>query len=221
MQQPQTVLTVRRATRKDIPFLVWCNYEASSPAPGFCYWDPLLEGTNTQTMNFIEAVFHADALAWGKVENFFVVEKKGKNVAGASAFTMDASDFRPLSLANFSQVARQLGWTSQLQEKFLEGYQAVWSNPKDETLAPHTPWIIECVAVVPEKRGQGVARVLLGALFEEGRRLGHSHAGISVTDGNEAAKRAYEKAGFNMYLSYGSDYFEGHFPGTVKYRLKL
>jgi putative ABC transport system ATP-binding protein len=66
-------------------------------------------------MNFIEAVFHADALAWGKVENFFVVEKKGKNVAGASAFTMDASDFRPLSLANFSQVARQLGWTSQLQ----------------------------------------------------------------------------------------------------------
>ena len=77
MEQNTPTLTVRRATQKDIPFLAWCNYEASSPAPGFCYWDPLLEGTNTETMKFIEAVFQADALAWGNVDNFFVVEEKG------------------------------------------------------------------------------------------------------------------------------------------------
>jgi GNAT superfamily N-acetyltransferase len=221
MQQTTSALTVRRATQHDIPFLAWCNYEASSPAPGFCYWDPLLEETNTETMRFIEAVFRADALAWGKVENFFVVEEKEESVAGASAFTVDIHDYRPLHLPRFSEVARALDWTTSTEKEFLKHYEAIWSNPKDETLAAHTSWIIECVAVAPDKRGQGMARVLLEALFEEGRRLGHTHAGISVTDGNEAAKRAYEKVGFKMYLTYGGDYFDGHFPGTVKYRLKL
>ena len=36
-----------------------------------------------------------------------------------------------------------------------------------------------------------------------------------------AARRAYEKAGFQTYLSYGSDYFDGAFPGTTKYRKKV
>jgi ribosomal protein S18 acetylase RimI-like enzyme len=221
METVKSKRTARRATREDIPFLAWCNYEASSPAPGFCYWDPLLEGTGTDTTAFTRAVLHADALAWGSVEEFFVLEEEGKPIAGASAFTMDANDYRPLRLSNFPAVASQLRWTTEARENFLHRYESIWSNPKDETLAPHTSWIIECVAVIPEKRGQGAVFELLRALFDEGRRLGHSHAGISVTEGNEAAKRAYEKAGFQMYLSYGSDYFDGAFPGTVNYRLKL
>jgi ribosomal protein S18 acetylase RimI-like enzyme len=104
---------------------------------------------------------------------------------------------------------------------FLERYNAVWSDPQETTLAPHASWIIESVAVVPEKRGQGMVKRLFEALFDEGRRLGHSHVGISVTEGNEAAKRAYEKIGFRLYLTYGSDYFDGQFPGSSKYRLKL
>jgi ribosomal protein S18 acetylase RimI-like enzyme len=206
MQTTQSALTTRRATRDDISFLAWCNHEASSPAPGFCYWDPLLEDTNTTTMNFIEAVFQADALAWGKVAEFFIIEENARPVAGASAFTMNEHDYRPLRLESLPAVAAKLGWDDKRTQLFLERYTAVWPNPKDETLAPHTPWIIECVAVAPEKRGQGVANILLEALFEEGRQLGHSHAGISVTEGNEAAKRAYEKAGFKIYLTYGSDY---------------
>lgn len=58
--------SVRQGTRADIPFLAWCNYEATSPAPGFCYWDPLVAETETPTLTFIEAVLAADALAWGR-----------------------------------------------------------------------------------------------------------------------------------------------------------
>jgi hypothetical protein len=53
------------------------------------------------------------------------------------------------------------------------------------------------------------------------RRCGHSHAGISVTTGNDAAQRVYEAVGFQMYMAYGSEYFDGQFPGTTKYRLRL
>lgn len=34
---------VRRTTRQDLPFVAWCNQEATSPEPGFCYWDALPE----------------------------------------------------------------------------------------------------------------------------------------------------------------------------------
>lgn len=212
---------IRRATQKDIPFLAWCNREASSPAPNFCYWDPLLDELNTDTMTFIETVFRADALAWGSCEEFFVVEEYGLAIAGASGFVMDTQDYRPLRLSRLGDVADMLGWTKGMAEVFRQRYEAVWSNPQDVSLAPCASWIIECVAVVPEARGRGVAKTLLQALLEEGKQLGHTDAGISVTLGNEAAQKVYEAIGFQMYVTYGAAYFEGAFPGTIKYRLRL
>lgn len=214
-------LMVRHATRADLPFVAWCNYEASSPYPGFCYWDPLLEGTGTATMAFIEAVFQADALAWGQVEDFVLIEQDGKPIAGASGFSMNSVDYRPLLLSRLPDVARQLGWNSETLAQFQQMYENVWADPLDSTLAPAAPWIIECVAVLPEMRGKGVARRLMQALIEEGRVRGHSHAGISVTTGNDAAQRVYEAVGFQMYMAYGTEYFDGQFPGTTKYRLRL
>jgi ribosomal protein S18 acetylase RimI-like enzyme len=70
-------------------------------------------------------------------------------------------------------------------------------------------------------RGRGIAKALVKALLDAGRRKGHSHAGISVTTGNTAAQRAYEAAGFKMYTAYGADYFDGYYPGSTKYRIAL
>jgi ribosomal protein S18 acetylase RimI-like enzyme len=221
MSERLTSLQVRRATYDDIPFLSWCNYEASSPAPGFCYWDPLLEGTNTTSMAFIEAVFRADALAFGRATDFFIVEENGVPLGGASGFVMDANDYRPLRMERFHAVADSLGWNRQMVEQFMGGYSGVWSDPMDITIAPPAPWIIECVAVKPEARGRGVAKFLLKSILEEGAKQGHSHAGISVTIGNEPAQRVYEALGFQRYVTYWSEYFEGYFPGTIKYRMKI
>lgn len=217
----QGALTARRATRNDIPFLAWCNVEATSPEPGFCYWDPLLEATGTPTTRFVEAVLRQGALAWGEVEQFFVLEEGGKPVAGASAFSMRSDDYRPLRLERLADVARDLGWSDDALNAFCTGYERVWSDPKDATLAPHAPWIIECVAVIPEARGRGLTRALFEALFDEGRRLEHARVGISVTTDNLPAQRAYEAIDFQLYVQYGADYFDGAFPGTTKYRLRL
>jgi ribosomal protein S18 acetylase RimI-like enzyme len=214
-------LVIRRANHDDIPFIAWCNYEATSPKPGFCYWDPLLEGLNTDTMAFIKAVFNADALAWGSPEEFFIVEEDGKPVGGASGFMMDEQDYRPLRLDRLPQVAHSLGWTDEMLAQFRQGYEQVWSDPHDTTLAPSAPWIIECVAVVPEARGRGIAKQLMKALLDEGRRRGSTHAAISVTLGNEPARRVYEGVGFQMYITYGAEYFDHQFPGTIKYRISL
>jgi ribosomal protein S18 acetylase RimI-like enzyme len=221
MTQTSTSMTVRRATREDIPFLAWCNITATSPAPEFCYWDPLLEQSGTITVDFMRAVFAADALAWGRVEEFFVIEEAGHLIAGASAFAMNPDDYRPFRLERLNAVAETLGWNSETLARFRNAYEQVWSDPQDSSLAPQATWIIECVAVIPEARGRGMVRRLFNTLFEEGRTLGHAHVGISVTTGNLAAQRAYENIGFRLHLQYGADYFNDAFPGTTKYRLSL
>lgn len=213
--------SVRQGTRDDIPFLAWCNYEASSPAPGFCYWDPLVAETGTPTMTFIKAVLAVDALAWGQCEDFLILEANGRPLGGASGFTMASSDYRPLRLDRLPAIAQRLGWSDTSLARFQQGYEAVWSDPQDTTLAPSAPWTIECVAVVPEARCQGVAKTLLRALLDRGRALGHSAAGIAVTLGNEPARRVYEALGFQMYVTYGAAYFGDAFPGTIKYRVGL
>lgn len=219
--KPDHAVTVRRAHRDDLPFVAWCNVEASSPAPGFCYWDPLLEGTGTRARAFAEAVFGADAFAWGRVENFFIVEQGGTPLAGGSGFEMDPHDYRPLRLGRLPVVARTLGWSAAALAAFGRGYEQVWPDPLEPTLAPHAPWLIECVAVIPEARGRGLTRLLLSALVAEGGRRGHTTMGISVTTGNVPAQRAYESFGFQLYLAYGADYFGGAFPGTTKYRFHV
>ncbi|MDZ4763528.1 MAG: GNAT family N-acetyltransferase [Chloroflexota bacterium] len=214
-------IVVRRAGHADIPFIAWCNHEATSPMPDFSYWDPLLEGTNTTSMAFIEAVFRADALAWGSPEDFFIIEDNGTPVGGASGFVMDADDYRPLKLDRLAQIGADLGWQPEHVAAFQHGYEAVWSDPHDPTLAPSASWIIECVAVVPAARGKGMAKRLLRAILDAGKQQGHTRAGISVTMGNDAAQGLYEALGFQMYMTYGTDYFDGQFPGTIKYRMRL
>lgn len=213
--------TVRRATRADLPFVAWCNYESSSPYPGFCYWDPLLEGLNTPTMQFIEAVFTADALMYGRVEDFFLIEVDGKPIGGASGFVMSTTDYRPLHLHRIHDLANLLGWTDGTVNTFMERYKQVWSDPLDPTIAPSASWTIECVAVLPEARGQGVGKHLLQAILDAGKALGHSYGGIAVTIGNEGGQKLYESLGFQPYVTYWSDYFYGQFPGTAKYRIAL
>jgi len=214
-------VTVRRATDADILFIAWVNYEASSPEPGFCYWDPLLEGTNTPTMAFIEAMFRARALAWGDPENFSLAVHNGQPIAGASGFEMNAQDYRPLRESRLPYLASLIGWDDSKLNTFRERYAAVWSDPQDISIAPAAQWTIECVATKPEYRGRGAAKQVIRELLDEGQRLGFSHAGISVTVGNESAQRAYEALGFKMYVTYGSEYFNDQYPGTIKYRRRL
>jgi hypothetical protein len=41
---------VSQSPRTDMPFLARYNDEATSPAPGFCSWDPFLARMGTATM---------------------------------------------------------------------------------------------------------------------------------------------------------------------------
>jgi ribosomal protein S18 acetylase RimI-like enzyme len=55
------------------------------------------------------------------------------------------------------------------------------------------------LVVLPDWRGRGVAGALLAETEAHGRKLGLAQLTIGVLSANEAARRAYRKAGFEDY----------------------
>jgi [ribosomal protein S18]-alanine N-acetyltransferase len=57
---------------------------------------------------------------------------------------------------------------------------------------------INNLAVLPEYRRQGIASMILGRVFEVGRRVGAGRATLEVRRSNEIARRLYERFGFTV-----------------------
>jgi ribosomal-protein-alanine N-acetyltransferase len=57
---------------------------------------------------------------------------------------------------------------------------------------------INNLAVRPELRGRGFGALLLDRVLEEAARLGALHATLEVRRSNAAARRLYERAGFEL-----------------------
>jgi ribosomal protein S18 acetylase RimI-like enzyme len=219
MNQPN--LTFRRANPDDLDFIAYCNYTASSPSPGFCYWDSLIEGFGIETMAFIRQAIFLDVLAWCRSSDFIIAENKGIPVAGASCFVMNRDDYRPLDLKNISKLYNFLGWGGEKIKQFEERYETVWYNPQDETLQASGTWTIECVAVVEQVRGKGIGKNLLEYIIKEARDAEIESIGISVTVGNEIAECLHLSVGFQRHITFFGEYYFNQFPGTAKFRLRL
>ncbi len=54
------------------------------------------------------------------------------------------------------------------------------------------------MAVVPGRRGQGIGAALLAAVLDRARQRGDRAVSLSVEDGNDTARRLYERLGFRV-----------------------
>ncbi len=219
-------LRTRKAQSADIPFLAQIIYEASLPPQNRCFWDDILPGTGTNSFQFIEAMLSADASNWGNVADFWILEEGGTPVAAAAGYPPNAEDYCPLRLSCLDKIAQNLGWSTEVAIAFGDRYEQYWGGDcRPMFLTPIAPWIIENVAVVPAARGRGLGKVLVAELIAEGRSQQHSHAGIMLINGNDAARKTYESIGFKPYQTYHADYFtdlfDVEFPGITKFGLCL
>jgi ribosomal protein S18 acetylase RimI-like enzyme len=213
----------RPATPADIPFLAWTEYEASLPPGNYSYWDYPIMGFDIESIPFIETVLRTGAGAWGEVEDFVILERAGQPVAAAAGIvaTPELSE-GPVRVRRIEALAAALGWTPETTATFRERYLQAWPNPNgNPILLPQAPFIIESVAVVPEARGQGLVAHLIQHLCEKAQALGCDSVGISAANGNDSARRAYEKLGFELYVAFGPAFFGGAFPGYSKFKRSL
>lgn len=206
------MLTTKTATDSDIAFLARIIYEASLPPHNHSFWDEMLQQSNISALDFLTAVLQVKASNWGNVEDFLIVERAGEPVAAAAGYEPSFEDYRPLKLEKLDELAQALDWSIQEMEAFQQHYLQLFGNhPQPIFFNPQAPWIIESVAVVPEARGQGVGKTLLKSLLKLGREQGRSHVGITVINGNDRARKAYESLGFKPYQTFHGDYFREQF----------
>lgn len=65
------------------------------------------------------------------------------------------------------------------------------------------------IAVLPEKRGQGLGKALLLALFTEAKTLGADKMFLEVRSGNVPARKLYESNGFTVLRTRAKYYPDG------------
>ena len=96
-----------------------------------------------------------------------------------------------------------------LRQPFIDAAQQEWgmdhSSIPDETQAGEL--YIDSLAVDPEYRGRGIAKLLLRATIDKSRALGLPSTGLLVDVGNPKAEALYNKVGFQYA---GTNSWGGH-----------
>jgi len=87
----------------------------------------------------------------------------------------------------------------QLREPFFRHISRVYKF--DQLLEDETQpgeYYIDCLSVLPQSQGKGIARQLIKALVDHAAQLGHSAVGLLVHKSNAQAKKLYTRLGFKV-----------------------
>jgi len=123
---------------------------------------------------------------------FFIAEVDGTPASAMCGFDADAHGWEAVfRLA--APFAVELGAT--LDDDFMQRVMLLGSVSLE-----HEPgaWIVENVATLPEYRRLGLLDLLFKQILDRGRKNGHTHSQIGVLIGNDRARNAYLKQGFEF-----------------------
>jgi translation initiation factor 4G len=157
------------------------------------FWDHLLGGSEERVVRYLEALTTTEQPHYVHHSIFLVAEVGGRPAAALSGYFAD-------ELRSGGQLERGMVLASAATGVMLEADAMARALTILHVSAEHVPgaWIIESVATAPEFRRRGLVDGLMEAIMERGRERGASVSDISVFIDNEAAQRAYEKAGFSV-----------------------
>ncbi|HEY5409618.1 MAG TPA: GNAT family N-acetyltransferase [Caulobacteraceae bacterium] len=182
---------IRSARPEDAPFLAWCILVAGRAHLRRGWYDIALGLGEAGCLEALTRLVLTEAPSWWRYDRWLVAEIDGAPAAGLAAFGANAFVASETAL---SQALSGLGWgPAQIGEVWRRGAYvfSCTMSPED-----HEVWVIENVAVRPERRGQGLVGQLIARALELGRAEGFADAQISFVIGNAPAERAYARAGF-------------------------
>ena len=209
---------IRHARQDDAGFLAWCILAAGRAHLERGWYDIALGLDEAGSLEVLTRLVQTWTPSWWRFDQWLVAEVEGAPVAGLAAFGSNAF---AASEPAMSEALTSLGWThDQIAEVWRRGAY-IFSC----ALAPddHEVWVIENVAVRPEHRGEGLVLALLAEAIAIGRAKGFADAQISFVIGNQAAERAYSKAGFQPSDERRHPQFEAAVaaPGLRRFAMRL
>ncbi len=212
-------VVIRDASPQDASFLAWVMQAAARSHRTLCFWDLAIPGPDPFRLEHVAAMANAEPRSFTHHDGFIVAESDGRPVAALSAYDSADKDIEAFITA-FALTLADHGWTREHVELAMGRTAPVQSCMSD---SPPGVWIVEWVAALPEARGRGVARMLLEAILERGRERGYSAAQISYLIGNDPARIAYERVGFETVDEKRDPAFEQVFgsPGLARMTREL
>jgi len=188
----QTTVSIVEATPAHAPFIAWVTLTAFRSQLERGFWDFLLDGDEAYKLRYLEALARTEELHWAHYSAFIVAEVDGGPASALCGYFEHELGGPTLRAAGI-EANQQTGRTDEEAAAGFDRAKSIMS-----VLPDHVPgaWIVENVATLPEFRRRGLVDRLMGEILERGRRRAATVADISVFIGNDAAQRAYEKAGF-------------------------
>ena len=205
-------MNIRDARASDIDFIAWVQLTASRSHVPRGIWEYLNDQDEEHTLAFIRRMAATDTVHWCHWSLFQIAEVDGTPAAAMCGFDPATEGMGALgqvipSTLNDAGVAldqeymRRAGTVGMCASEFADG-----------------AWVIENVATRPDFRRRGLVDALIGVTLDRGRSRGFNLGQISVFIGNEPAKRAYLKAGFEVKDEKRDPTFEAElgFPGMER-----
>jgi len=188
-----TSLTIRNASLRDTRFIAWAILTAGRGHLDKGWFDIALALPERECLGFLEQLAQTNVKSWWHFSRFLIADVDGEPAAALCAFT--AGEGYSSSEAAIAEVAHGLSWSESEQSAMWNRAAYMFTCVID---APEEAWAVENVATLPEYRGRGLATALLDRALADGRAADAKEAHISCLIGNDAARRAYEDAGFTV-----------------------
>lgn len=186
---------IRSATEDDAAFVAWAELIAARSHLEYGAWDHILGLDEPETLRFLEQLACSDAEHWCHHARFLIAEVDGTPAAALCAFDPALHGGHALDAA---VVATLQGMEQEMDlAAGLARAAAVGTCMADYA---DGAWVVENVATRPAFRGRGLVQELLAEALARGREAGFRVGQIAVLVGNEVARRAYLRAGFEPDL---------------------
>jgi GNAT superfamily N-acetyltransferase len=203
---------IRDANEGDLDFLAWVQLTASRSHVERGVWEYVNDQTEERCLDFLHRMLTSDIVHWMHWSLFQIVEVDGTPAAAMCGFdpatqgTSALSQVYPAAAADSGvvmdqELMRRSGTIGVVAPEYADG-----------------AWVVENVATKPEFRRRGLTDALIAATLDRGRSNGFNLGQIAVFIGNEPAKQAYLKAGFEAKDEKRDPTFEAElgFPGMER-----
>lgn len=197
-------IRIRRATEGDLDLVTWVMLAASRSHLDRGIWEYMNASGEASALSYLRRLATTDTVHLFHRSLFLVAELDGEPGAAMCAYDSATQGFE-VALSEIAIATAAEGVDTQDPEYVRRGGVLLSGFITEDPGPPGPRWVIENVATRPELRRKGLVDALLHQLLGHGRERGFEHAQISVLIGNERARRAYIKAGFEPLAEQRSD----------------
>jgi ribosomal protein S18 acetylase RimI-like enzyme len=183
---------IRDADEGDVGFIAWVMLAASRSHLPRGIWEYINDQDEEQTLAFLRRIAVSDEVHLFHLSLFQIAEVDGTPAAAMCGYD---SATQGMSVAGAAVGAAAMASGVVFDESFTLRAGRLGNVVSDNA---EGSWVIENVATRPEFRRRGLTDALIKATLDRGRDKGFALGQISVFIGNEPARQAYLKAGFEV-----------------------